>query len=271
MATTYSFSLSSHADTAPEPNLENGWYALFNPVTAETFKSLNTQLDQQQGWFTVSTATNGSTGSFHDVKASFNNFGGWPMSMQINIDCLPGPGTDPEQGYLYFGPSRNSTLVFGSSAGFIKGTYPASFAFNASGAAPYAIGITTGIQTYTKSDPNFSVPYGIYNCSGTWSTEDFISVCSVDATYSYSYNNTGTIALASTEQQTLAAYTNVGYCAANDGKGTVATFTDVSGTITITTHTEASDAANATYWRSRLHGNRGDAELHRLAKGDFRE
>jgi hypothetical protein len=239
----YNFTLLSHADTAPEPTLQNGWFALFNPLTQAAFESLNTHLDQQGGWYTVCNAPDGGTGAFYDLKGSFNNFGGWPMSYQLDLDCLPGPGVDQIQGYIFNGPSRGSSLVFGNNAGFITGSYPATFSMSGNGTAPYSLSLHPGTQTYSKSDPHFSVAYGVFNCPGTWNTEGYRSVCSVDASFSYSYNNTGTLALAGTQSQTLQPYTASGMCALKDGKGTLATFSDTNGAIVITTTTVANDAA----------------------------
>lgn len=252
---TFNFALHSKEDTAPSPLMPNGWTALFYPINADTFASLNISLNQQQGWLTVANAPDGGTGAFYDLKGSFNNFGGFPVSYQMNMDCLPGPGVDVNAGFLSMAPYRNSTLVFGNQAGFITGNYPASFSMGSSGgAAPYSLSIRPGTQTYSKSDPKFSVAYGIYDCAGTWNTQSLRSVCSINATYSYSYNNTGNLSLAGTETQTLQPYTATGYVAMNDGSGTVSTITDTNGTIVITTHTEANDAAALAFVQGKFGG-----------------
>ncbi|MEX3840298.1 hypothetical protein [Paraburkholderia sp. BR10882] len=248
MTTTYTFTLVSNNDTPPEPVLVNGWNALFYPLNQDSFESIKTHLDQFGLWLTQSNAYNGSTGDFYDLTGQFNNYGGFPVSYVVNLDCEEGPSVDPSYGLMHYGQSRNSSLVFGNNAGFLQGSYPSSFTMNsAQQAAPYTVSIASGAQTYSKSDPHFTVAYGIYNCPGTWSIESDRAVCSVDATYRYSYANTGTLAVAGTQTQQLATYTNVGYCAAGDGAGTVAVFTDNNGTITMTTQSHGTDTAALAY------------------------
>lgn len=248
MTTTYKFSLVSSQDTPPQPSLVNGWVANFWPLQANAFDSLNVELDQHGLWYTVANAKDGSTGDFYDLTGSFNNFGGFPVSYMVDFDRGVGPGTTELGGYTHYGAPRNSTLIFGNSAGFIKGSYPASFSMSAAQmAAPYSVAITAGTQTYSKSDPRFTVPYGIYNCGLNWEVKSTRSVCPISASYRYSYSNTGVLALKGTQTQAVAAYTNVGYCAALDGAGTVAVFTDTSGAIAMTTESHGTDAAALAY------------------------
>jgi hypothetical protein len=248
MATTYTFKLSSSQDTAPQPTLANGWVQNFYPLQSNAFDKLNVQLDQLGGWLTVANGKEGSTGDFYALTGYFNNFGGWPMSYMVDFDRGVGPSTTEASGNTHYGAPRNSTLVFGNSAGFLKGSYPASFTMSAAQmAAPYSVAITAGTQAYSKSDPRFTIPYGIYNCGLNWTVKSNRAVCPISASYRYSYSNTGILALKGTQTQQLAAYQNVGYCAAVDGKGTVAVFTDASGTITMTTESHGTDAAALAY------------------------
>jgi hypothetical protein len=244
MAITYNFSLVSHQDTAPLPTLLHGWEQNFYPLQANAFDSLNIQLDLAGGWLTTANGKEGSTGDFYDLTGFFNNYGAIPVSYVVDFDRKAGPEVDPVSGPTHYGAPRNSTLIFGNSAGFLFGNYPAAFSLNsAQQPAPYTIGITPGAQAYSKSDPSFTIPYGIYSCPGKWSVKSFRATCSVTgATYRYKYGNTGTLALTGTQAQTVAAYTNVGYCAAGDGNGTVAVFTDTSGTIAMTLENHGTDA-----------------------------
>lgn len=246
--TNYKFTLVSNQDTPPALVLTNGWQVLFYPLGQETFASLNVHLDQGGGWFTQANGIDGSTGDFYQLTGYFNNYGGWPISYVVDFDRLPGPSVDLSLGKAFYGPSRNSSLLFGNKAGFLQGSYPTSFTINtAQTATPYTVSITPGTQAYSKSDPHFTIPYGIYNCPGQWSIKSERAVCSLAATYRYSYNNNGILAVAGTETQQLATYTNTGYCAAMDGAGTVTVFTDNSGTISVTTLNEGTDTAALAY------------------------
>ncbi|MEX3923092.1 hypothetical protein AB4Y36_03585 [Paraburkholderia sp. BR10936] len=248
MTTTYTFTLVSHQDSAPEPALVNGWNALFYPLNEDSFRAIQTHLDQFGLWLTQSNAYAGSTGDFYDLTGQFNNYGGFPVSYSVDFDRAVGPSVDPSLGMTHYGQPRNSTLAFGNNAGFLQGSYPTSFTMNsARQAAPYTVSIAAGTQSYSKSDPRFTIPYGIYNCPGTWSIESDRAVCSVAATYRYSYDNVGTLSIAGTQTQQLGAYTNVGYCAAQDGAGTVAVFTDKNGAIAMTTESYGNDAAALAY------------------------
>ncbi len=247
MAYTYTFALQSNADTAPQPALLHGWYANFYPIYADTFAFLNVYLTQIGQWFTVCNGINGSNQKFTDLVGLFNNLSYLPVSYSLDFDSLQGPSIDDHSGMSHWGTPQGSTLVFGNQAGFIKGTYPASFTVNNASYTPaYSVALTSGTQTYTKSNPSFYQPYGVYTpVGGTWSSAIEYQRCTGPAgtTYANSYNNHGTLAVVGTMSQTLASYTNTGYCALNDGAGNVAVFTDVNGVGTVTTVNKGTDAA----------------------------
>lgn len=241
--TTFNFTLVSNQDTTPTPTLLNGWQATFYPITPDSFAALNVHLDQYGNFLTQTNGRDGSTGDFYELHGQFNNFGGFPVSYVVDFDRGVGPSTSESDGKTFYGKQRNSTLIFGNTSGFIKGTYPSSFQMTTGGASPYGISINGGAQSYTKSDAQFTIAYGIYSCAGKWSITSQRSVCSLPAKYRYSFNNTGTLVVVGTKTQTLQPYTNLGYCASNDGSGTVTTFTDTSGTITLSSQAMGSDAA----------------------------
>jgi len=257
MTYTYSFALQSSSDSHPLPTLKHGWYANFYPINANTFDALNVHLTQLGQWFTVCNGKNGTTAPFIDLVGLFNNLSYLPVSYAIDFDSGPGPSIDPNAGMSHWGTPQGSTLVFGNQAGFLKGTYPPSFSVNSTSYTPgYSIALGAGTQSYSKSNPTFYQPYGVYTPFGAWSSaiEYQRCTCSAGASYRNSYNNVGTLAVAGTQSQSLASYTNVGYCALNDGAGTVAVFTDANGVGTVTTLNEGTDAAALAFVNSKFGG-----------------
>lgn len=258
MSYNYTFALQSNSDTAPQPFLKHGWYANFYPINADTFAFLNVHLTQIGQWFTVCNGKNGTTTKFTDLVGLFNNLSYLPVSYSLDFDCEMGPSIDDHFGMSHWGKPKGSSLVFGNQAGFIHGTYPASFMVtDVSYAAQYTVSINAGTQTYSKSDPEFYQPYGVYTpVGGAWSSAIEYQRCTGPAgtTYANSYNNKGTLAVAGTMTQSLKSYTNTGYCALNDGAGTVAVFTETDGIGAVTTVSKGTDAAALAFVNTQFGG-----------------